>query len=143
MNAPSPFPIPEWCKPYLTEAADNIDRLSCGRDFRNRTEKSAITPDDAKALVGEALGFWKSRSKSAFSKLNDHDKRQRAARDYDEATDRPKRGRTILYMKNGKISDPPTPSDIRDQFKREAHVDDDRADRLIRSGRRLYRRKQG
>ena len=143
LNATPPAQIPDWCIPYLAKAANNIALLSWGKDFRDDSLARTATPDEAKTLTGEALNLWRAKSKTAFAKAADDAQAARAAMDYDDAAERTARGRMILYMKNGQAGEPPQPADVRNQFKQQTNVDDDRAGRVLRRGRQLYRGKQG
>jgi hypothetical protein len=71
-------PIPEWVCAYLRDAAKKMSVLAGGRDFREKPSPR-INPSDSAKLVGEALGLWRPKTKSAFKRLVQDSMAQRAA----------------------------------------------------------------
>lgn len=133
-------PIPEWVRDYFLQSATHMRSLSWGRDFR-KPDGPKITPDQAKGLVGEALGLWRPKSKNAFARRVADGIAARAALDDQFATE-PKDSKAVAYFKNGQPHDPPTRRDVAAKLKKARHVDDDRAGRLVRYGRALNSRPQ-
>jgi hypothetical protein len=77
-------PIPEWVCAYLRDAVKKMSILAGGRDFREKPSPKKpsprINPSDSAKLVGEALGLWRPKTKSAFKRLVQDSMAQRAAR---------------------------------------------------------------
>jgi len=113
LNAEPRLAIPDWCLPYLADAAANIDTLMRGRDFRG--ERPQLTPQKACTLAAEALGFVRQGKKSAFAEIKEDTALQRHALNAELGCD--------------------ALADIR----QERNVSGDRAARLLSRGKRLTR----
>jgi hypothetical protein len=118
LNADERPSLPEWCIPYLREAATNLCRLSWGQDFRKPT-RSKISTHKAAALVPNALSFSRQGQKNVFAMLHDDRDTMRDALD-------------LHYHK--KIG-----ASLLQEIKRRRNVEIDRAGRIIARGRRLLR----
>lgn len=131
----SGIPLPPWAHDYFRDASQKMASLGWGRDFRQE-DAPRIGPDEAKALVGEALGLWRPKAKNAFARRAEDAKTARAALDERDEADRGRRnGRTIIYAKNGVPTDPPKPGDARQSVAASENVTDDRAGRIVSRGR--------
>jgi hypothetical protein len=113
-------PIPDWVHDYFLASATNMKILSLGRDFRDRTKE--IEPEQARKLVGEALGLWKGSTKNAFARRVDDGLAHRAASDLEWSRERPEDKRRIL-----------------DEIKSANSIEEDRARRILRHGKALNR----
>lgn len=71
-------PLPSWVCDYFKVASRKIAELAWGRDFRGGGGRR-VEPDEAKRLVGEALGLWKPATKNAFARRIDELEAARAA----------------------------------------------------------------
>ena len=113
---PCEEPLPTFCREYLTAAASKMTALASGRDFRS-DPKPIIDSETAFGLVREALGLGRSRSKNAFKRLPEIKDALIAA------LDEKYYGTEIA----------------KSRIKSKRNIDDDRAKRLIATGRRLAR----
>jgi hypothetical protein len=69
LHADDPL-IPDWCLNYLREAATNIYRLSCGKDFRHpKSPAFKLSTDQAFKLVAGALLLSEQGKRNAFARL--------------------------------------------------------------------------
>jgi hypothetical protein len=113
LNAEPRLAIPDWCLPYLADAAANIGTLMRGQDFRG--ERPQLTPQKACTLAAEALSFVRQGKKSAVAEIRDDSSLQMHA----------------LNAERG--------LDALAEIKQERNVSDDRAARLLSRGKRLTR----
>lgn len=110
----SGLPIPDWAADYLRQAAINMTMLGWRRDFRE-DPASEIDSDQAMGLVGQALGLSAERKKNAFARRASDGEAARAGLD-DE------------YHGRGAA---------RENLNQSRNIEADRADRIIRKGRKL------
>jgi hypothetical protein len=133
--------LPAWVRDYFLQTSDKITTLSYGEDFRS-PEAPEIKPDQARDLVGEALDLWRPGAKNAFARLADDAAVSHAALDM-EWVDRGKGERTVFYAKGGKAQEPPTQRDVIVSLKKARSIEDDRAKRLVRHGRKMNNLQKG
>jgi hypothetical protein len=113
LNAEPKLSIPDWCLPYLADAAANIETMMCGYDFRG--ERPRLKPEQAHELTAHALGFSRQGKKNAFAELVDESSLHRYALDAERGID------------------------ALGAIKQERNVSDDRAARLLARGKKLGR----
>jgi hypothetical protein len=107
-NTSPPEPIPDWCLPYLSEAATSITNLAWA------TCRGEEEPTRARKKVAEKLGFVRQGRKNAFLRMLD----DRKAMD------------TVLDARSGV-------SAARERLMADRSITQDRADRIRRRGARL------
>jgi hypothetical protein len=73
LNAEEPQSLPDWCTSYLRDTAENLYRLSCGKDFRDPSSGERISPDKAAKLVSNALSISRQGKNAFASLLRDRD----------------------------------------------------------------------
>lgn len=66
-NWPNDVPLPAWVRDYLRGAA------------QNSVSQAGASPDNAKKLVGEAFGLYRSKTKNAFARRANDAVAQQAA----------------------------------------------------------------
>lgn len=135
LNAASPISIPEWCVPYLAEAAKNITELS------GQTARREMSHDQAAKKVGNALKVTRQGA-NAFAQLQSDAAASRYALD---AEREPKNGGTHVTIIPGPAdgaytigrTEPWAGRTVR-KIKHERNVDTDHAAKaMLRRGRKL------
>lgn len=134
-SAESGEPPPAWAAAYLRETAKNLLLLAHRRDFRDRGA-SAVTPDQAMALLGQALGLVAPGQKNAFARRSDDADAARAAMDaefYDPPDAVP-----LLQTRDGERLEP-IRHPARTELMQRRTITADRAQRIIARGAKLTR----
>lgn len=118
LAADRPPTIPDWCLPYLREAARNIFLLSRRKDFREpQSSAGDLSKEQAIKLISQALVLTRQGKRNAFGDLSE---------DRDDARD----ARSAeLYGKSALVD-----------ISKRRRVTPERAQRRIARGSKLLRR---